>query len=84
MSTALTSRLASCVAMLAAALLVFAAAGTGRAQTNCPTPAAKAKRDSCYSAGIRECASKHNVQTTSYLQCDNDLKKSCAANAGCQ
>ena len=82
--TTAVSRMASCLAMLAAGVVMFAAVGTAWAQNdNCPTPEAKTKRDSCYSAAVRECAGKHNVQTTSYRQCDVDARKSCGVSAGC-
>jgi hypothetical protein len=41
-------------------------------------------RVGCYSAAVRECAGKYNVQTTSYRQCDIDACKSCGVSAGCQ
>ena len=82
--TTVESRMASRLAMLAAGLAMFAVVGTASAQSdNCPTPAAKTKRDSCYSAAVRECAGKYNVQTTSFHQCDIDARKSCGASAGC-
>ena len=82
--TTAVSRMASCLAMLAAGSAMFAAVGTAWAQNdNCPTPAAKTKRDSCYSAAVRECAGKYNVQTTSFHQCDIDARKSCGVSAGC-
>jgi hypothetical protein len=70
--------------MLAAGFVMFAGASWAQQNNNCPTPDAKAKRDSCYSTGIRECASKYNVQTTSFHQCDVDLQKSCGVSAGCR
>ena len=77
-------RMASCLAMLAAGVVMFAAVGTAWAQNdNCPTPDAKTKRDSCYSAAVRDCAGKYNVQTTSFRQCDIDARKSCGVSAGC-
>lgn len=82
--TTAASRMASCLAMLAAGFVMFAAVGAAWAQNdNCPTPEAKTKRDSCYSAAVRECAGKYNVQTTSFRQCDIDARKSCGVSAGC-
>lgn len=82
--TTAVSRMASCLAMLAAGFVMFAAGGTAWAQNdNCPTPDAKTKRDSCYSAAVRECAGKYNVQTNSFRLCDIDALKSCGASAGC-
>ena len=82
--TAAVSRMASCLAVLAAGFVMFAAVGTASAQNdNCPTPEAKTKRDSCYSAAVRECGGKYNVQTTSFRQCDIDARKSCGVSAGC-
>lgn len=82
--TAAVSRMASCLAMLAAGFVMFAAVSTAWAQNdNCPTPETKTKRDSCYLAAVRECAGKHNVQTNSYRLCDMDARKSCGASAGC-
>jgi hypothetical protein len=83
--TTVVSRMVSCLAMLAAGFVMFAAVGMAWAQNdNCPTPEAKTKRDGCYSAAVRECAGKYNVQTTSFRQCDIDARKSCGVSAGCQ
>jgi hypothetical protein len=79
-------RIASRLALLAAVSVTLGTAGEGWAQQydNCPTPDAKAKRASCYSAGIRECAAKYHVQTSSFYECDMDLRRTCGTEAGCR
>jgi hypothetical protein len=78
-------RITSRLALLAAVAVTLGTAGEGWAQqyNNCPTPQATAQRASCYSAGIRQCAAKYNVQTTSFHECDVNLQKTCGTEAGC-
>ena len=79
-------RITSRLALLAAVSVTLCTAGEGWAQQydNCPTPAAKAKRNSCYSAGISECAAKYHVQTQSFYECDVALRRTCGTDAGCR
>jgi hypothetical protein len=60
-------------------------AGAGWAQTaSCPTSQAKRAYDTCYRDGLHACANRYNVQTTSFLNCTNNLKTSCMGTSGCQ
>ena len=82
--TTVVSGMASYLAMLAAGFILVATVGTASAQNdNCSTPEAKSRRDSCYSAAVRECAGKYNVQTTFFHQCDINARRSCGVSAGC-
>lgn len=77
------SRTSGWLVTLAAGGVMFA--GAGWAQTaSCPTPQAKRAYDSCYRDGLHDCASRYNVQTTSFLTCTNNLKTSCTGSSGCR
>jgi hypothetical protein len=79
-------RIACRLASLGAFSVTLGTASESWAQqyNNCPTPQATSKRASCYSAGIRECAAKYNVQTTSFYECDMNLRRTCGTDAGCR
>ena len=78
-------RIAPRLALLAVMAVTLGTAGEGLAQQydNCPTSQAKETRASCYSAGIRPCAAKYNVQTSSFYECDMNLRRTCGTDAGC-